>query len=58
MVLVRDTMEYLSLIIKAWMMEKILDGDSLDELAQKIWEMKMDPYSAALKLLEEKGLQR
>jgi LAO/AO transport system kinase len=54
-ILVRETMDILTNKIRERALEAILGGGSVGELADKIYEMKKDPYSAAFSILEIAG---
>jgi LAO/AO transport system kinase len=52
-ILVQETMEIISSRIKDWVIGELLDGGSTDDLADRICELSMDPYAAAMRILEK-----
>jgi len=55
--LVWETVELLSSRIRDRVLEKILDGGSMDDLKEKICKMNMDPYSVVSNILGSSGLK-
>jgi len=55
--LVWETLELLSNRIRNRVLEKIMDGGSMDDLKEKICKMNMDPYTVVSNILDESGLK-
>lgn len=52
-----EILELLSVRIRSRILEKILDGGSMDDLRDRLFKMNMDPYSVVSNILNETGIQ-
>jgi LAO/AO transport system kinase len=57
-ILAKETLNILYDKIRERVLERLLGGESIDQLTDKIYGMKMDPYSAAFNILEKADFSR